>query len=317
MPGKKRLFIVCAIDADIFPQVRNARPRSNRARWDASVVDSLRHQYTRVELLAVKNGDLTSLSKLQSSGAQLVFNLALSATPLEAAFAACVEFAGLRLTGSGMAAIALANDKTRSRRLLASAGVRVPRFVVLAPGAKPESIDLTPPVIVKPALQGSSWGIARDSVVMTRKDVLDRARRIWDRFDEPAVADEFIHGREFRVGLVELTGKRFQIAGIGEWSFPEAGRGFRIEGSKHRIKMLRPSTQPATLRNEIIAIAHTAFDTLGVRGYASLDVRLDELDRVTVLEVNANPGISSDSPIWATGGFNKLVRHIVDAALRE
>jgi D-alanine-D-alanine ligase len=318
MPQKKRLFVVCAIDADIFPQVESGSPRWNRAKWDASVADSLRRLYTRVELMAVNAGDLTALSTLRSSGAKLVFNLALSATPLEAAFAACVEFAGLRCTGSGMVAIGLANDKIRSRMLLAAAGVRVPRFVVLAPGANPDQIDLTPPVFVKPALQGSSWGISRDSKVMTRKAILDRARRIWERFDEPAVADEFVQGRELRVGLVEGAGKRFEIAGIGEWSFAEAGRGFRIEGDhkNQKLKILRPAQMPARLRNEIIAIAQKSFETLGIRGYASLDVRVDELGRVTVLEVNANPGISSDSPIWAARGFDRIVRLIVDAALR-
>ena len=318
MPRKKKLFVVCAIDADIFPQVESGHPRWKRAKWDASVADSLRRHYTRVELLSVKGGDLTGLSTLRASGAQLVFNLALSATPLEPAFAACVEFAGLACTGSSMRAIALANDKIRSRMLLAAAGVRVPRFVLLAPGANPAHIDLTPPLFVKPALQGSSWGIARDSVVMTREAVLDRARRIWERFDEPAVADEFVHGREFRVGLIEGAGKRFQFAGIGAWTFREAARGFRIEGdhkSQH-MRIIRPSELPETLRNEFMAIAQTSFEILGIRGYASLDLRVDELGRVTVLEVNANPGISSDSPLWSSRGFDRNVRMIVEASRR-
>jgi D-alanine-D-alanine ligase len=318
MPRKKRLFVVCAIDADIFPQVESGHPRWKRAKWDASVADSLRRLCTRVELMSVKSGDLSALSSLRTSGAQLVFNLALSATPLEAAFAACVEFAGLRCTGSGMVAIGLANDKIRSRMLLASAGIRVPRFIVLAPGANPGQIDLTPPVFVKPALQGSSWGISRDSKVMTRKAILDRARRIWERFDEPAVADEFVQGREFRVGLIEGPGKRFQFAGIGVWTFREAAGGFRIEGDhkSQRMKVIPPSQLPASLRSELIAIAQTSFDILGIRGYASLDLRVDELGRVTVLEVNANPGISSDSPLWSSRGFDRNVRLIVEAALR-
>ena len=64
------------------------------------------------------------------------------------------------------------------------------------------------------------------------------------------------------------------------------------------------------------AIAQTAFDTLGIRGYASLDLRLDSFGRLTVLEVNANPGVSSDSTVWAARGFDRIIRHIVDAALR-
>jgi D-alanine-D-alanine ligase len=318
VPRKKNLFVVCAVDSDVLGQICSGHLRWNRAKWDASVIDSLRRLCRRVEVIGVKGGTPTGLSELHAEGAQLVFNLALSATPLEPAFAACVQFAGLRCTGSAMLPLALANDKIRSRMLLAAAGIRVPRFVVLAPGANPGEIDLTPPIIVKPAYQGSSWGIARDSVVMTREDVLDRAGRIWERFDEPAVADEFIRGRELRAGMVEGSRKRFEIAGIGEWSFQQAADGFRIEGShkNQRVHVMRPSQLPSELRANIIALAQKAFDTLGIRGYASLDLRLDELGRLTVLEVNANPGISSDSPVWAARGFDRIVRMIVEAALR-
>jgi D-alanine-D-alanine ligase len=317
VPRKKKLFVVCAVDADVEAQIRSGRPRWNRAKWDASVVDALRRLCTRVEVIGVKHGDLSALAQYASSDA-VIFNLALSATPLESMFAACVQYAGLRCTGSGMIALALANDKIRSRMLLAAAGIRVPRFVVLAPDANPGEIDLTPPIIVKPAWQGSAWGISRDSVVMTREDVLDRARRIWERFEEPAVADEFIRGRELRAGMVEGPKKRFQIAGIGEWSFQQAGDGFRMEGShkNQRVHIMRRSQLPAALRADIIALAQKAFDTIGIRGYASLDLRLDELGRLTVLEVNANPGISSDSPVWSASGFDRIVQMIVEAALR-
>ncbi|HEX3066973.1 MAG TPA: hypothetical protein VHX14_00235 [Thermoanaerobaculia bacterium] len=317
MPRKRKLFVVCAVDADVEGQVRSGHPRWNRAKWDASVVEALRRHYTRVEIIGVRASDLSALARYASSDA-LIFNLAFSATPLEPVFAACVQFAGLRFTGSGMLAIALANDKIRSRRLLAAEGIRVPRFIVLEPGANPDRIDLTPPVIVKPAWQGSSWGITRDSVVTTRKGVLDLAKRIWDRFDEPAVADEFIEGRELRAGFVEGASGKFQIAGIGEWSFPEGARGVRTEKSRknQRLEMLRPSQLPASLRSEIIAIAQRSFDTIGIRGYGSLDMRLDDLGRITVLEVNANPGISSDSPIWSARGFDRIVRMIVEAAPR-
>src|SRR5438105_1752732 len=134
MPQKKNLFVVCAVDADVYGPIRSGHPRSDREKWDASVYESLRKLYTRVDLMAVKAGDMAALAALRSSGARVVFNLALSATAFEPAFAACVEYAGLRCTGSGMLAIALANDKIRSRMLLRDAGIRVPRFVALAPG---------------------------------------------------------------------------------------------------------------------------------------------------------------------------------------
>src|SRR5205823_2286361 len=101
-----------------------------------------------------------------------------------------------------------------------------------------------------------------------------------------------------------------QIAGVAAWSFPEGARGFRIEGGakNNYLRLLHAPQLRARLRGEIVAIAQTAFETLGIRGYATLDLRLDDLDRLTVLEVNANPGVSSDSPIWAARGFERTIR---------
>jgi D-alanine-D-alanine ligase len=312
---KQKRFVLCAVDADVVGQIRSGRLRWSRARWDASVADSLRRQYTRVEVIGVENGSTAGWPAVEATGADVVFNLALSAMSPEAAFAAFLESAGLRSTGSGLLAIALSNDKIRSRMLLAAAGVRVPRFVALPPGADPGQIDLTPPVIVKPACQASAHGVSRASVVMTRREVLDRARRIWRRFGEPAVCDEFVRGRELRAGFVEGPRKRFQAAGIAEYSFAEGENGFRIEGDRAGQRLRTSRISPA-LRTEITAIAQTACDTLGVRGYASLDLRLDSFGRFTVLEVNANPGLSSDSTVWAARGFDRNIRDIVDAALR-
>ena len=267
-----------------------------------------------VDVIGVESGSTAGWPALEKIGPDVVFNLALSAMSSEAAFVAFLESAGLRSTGSGMLAIALSNDKIRSRMLLAAAGVRVPRFIALPPGANPRTFDLTPPVIVKPAGQASAHGVSRASVVMTRHEALDRARRIWRRFDEPAVCDEFVRGRELRVGFVEGPRKRARIAGIAEYVFADGEDGFRIEGRKSQ--RLRTSRLSPALRTEMTAIAQTAWDTLGIRGYASLDLRLDSLGRFTVLEVNANPGLSSDSTVWAARGFDRNIRDIVDAALR-
>ena len=104
------------------------------------MVDALRRLYTRVDVIGVEDGSTAGWPALEEIGPDVVFNLALSALSSEAAFVAFLESAGLRSTGSGMLAIALSNDKIRSRMLLAAAGVRVPRFVALAPGANPRAV---------------------------------------------------------------------------------------------------------------------------------------------------------------------------------
>src|SRR6185295_3422626 len=103
-----------------------------------------------------------------------VFNLAFSAHPFESGFAGALELLGIPFTGSGALGIGLANDKVRSRRLLALAGLPVPRFVELGQTSRPAAVDFGPPFIVKPAALGNSRGIDRHSVVNSYSQALKR-----------------------------------------------------------------------------------------------------------------------------------------------
>ena len=84
---------------------------------------------------------------------------------------------------------------------------------------------------------------------------------------------------------------------------------------RQRMAGLRPEALPAALRSEIRRIGQIACETIGLRGYGSLDVRIDRFGRVTVIEVNANPGLSGDSPVWGRRRFDLTLRQIVNAVL--
>jgi D-alanine-D-alanine ligase len=319
-----RLSVACAIDEDIAGQIRTAKPTLIRARYDLSVVQALRSNYSEVNIISVVKGSRT-LDELVRLRPDVVFNLAFCTLPLEASFAGCLEMLGIPYTGSGPSGLTLASDKVRSRHLLRLAGVRVPRFVELAPG-QTTTIDLAPPLIVKPVSLASSAGIYADSVVRTHKDVLRLARRIWKRFGVSAVCDEFIVGREFRIGMVETTKGVPKIAGITEWRFDTAlpGWGYKTEAIRINPRVRRAHHVTRGLAElsrrkiaELAAIARTAMTVLDVRGYATVDVRIDESERVTVIEVNPNPGLWSGSAIWSNPSFELNIRRIVNSGLRR
>ena len=98
---KQKLFVLCAVDADLVGQIRSGRLRWYRARWDGSVVDALRRLYTRVDVIGVENGSTAGWSAFEGTGADVVFNLALSAVSSEAAFVAFLEAAGSALDRIG------------------------------------------------------------------------------------------------------------------------------------------------------------------------------------------------------------------------
>ncbi|HEX7193014.1 MAG TPA: hypothetical protein VF381_15700 [Thermoanaerobaculia bacterium] len=316
------LSIACVVDHRVGGAISGARISSAFASYDASVLEALCRLYHPVHLVRAYADSTRTLEELRSLRPDVVFNLAFSATPMEAPFAGALGLLGIPFTGSGPGAIALANDKVRSRTLLRAGGVPVPKFVALAPGSKPR-IDFDPPYIVKPTASAASAGVYADSVVKTRSAVGRLAARIWERFEQPAVCDEFIIGREIRVGAVDDATGTPRLTGLAEWGFVD-GWGFKTEAIRSnprvrqaqqvtcgRVKMTRQMTR------DLRRLIRDSMRILGVTGYATMDVRVDSQERMYVLELNANPGLWAGGALWNRPTFDANIRRVVQSALRR
>ena len=327
------LSIACLIDPDVAGQIRsglgsnaqgsNVQGSNDRVSYDLSVIQALRRLYRRVDLVEAVEGSSRTMDELMRMKPDVVFNLACSTLPIEGSFTGCLEVLGIPYTGSGAVGIALANDKVRCRHLMRAAGVRVPRFVELVPG-RPIEVDLTPPLIVKPVASAGCAGIHADSLARTEGEVARLARRIWHRFGTAALCDEFVLGREFRIGTIE-TRKGMRPIGITEWKFGDAapGWGFKTQTIVNNLRVRRARRVSRALailsrrdRHLLAETAQAAMAALDIRGYATMDARMDDMGRVSVLEVNSNPGLWSGSSIWSNPSFDRNIKRIVDAARR-
>lgn len=315
------LSVACVVDHRVGGAISGSRISSAFASYDASVLEALCRLYRPVHLVRAYPDSTRTLDELRSIRPDVVFNLAFSATPLEAPFAGALGLLGVPFTGSSPGAIALANDKVRSRTLLRAGGVPVPKFVALPPGVKPR-IDFDPPYIVKPVESAASAGVYADSVVKTRSAVGRLAERIWTRFGQPAVCDEFIVGREIRVGAVDDANGTPRMTGVAEWGFTD-GWGFKTEAirinprvrtaqrvTRARVKMTRQMTR------ELQRLIRNSMRILGVTGYSTMDVRVDAEGRIYVLELNSNPGLWAGGALWGRPTFHTNIRRIVQSALR-
>jgi D-alanine-D-alanine ligase len=315
------LSVACVVDHRVGGAISGSRISSAFASYDASVLEALCRLYRPVHLVRAHDNSIRTLDELRSLRPDVVFNLAFSATPLEAPFAGALGLLGIPFTGSGAAAIALANDKVRSRTLLRAGGVSVPKFVAIDPGSKPR-IDFDPPYIVKPACSAASAGVYADSVVKTRSAVGRLAARIWKRFEQAAVCDEFIVGREIRVGAVDDADGTPRVTGFAEWGFAD-GWGFKTEAIRinPRVRQAQRVTRDRVnmkrqLTLELQRLIRASMRILGVTGYATMDVRVDAEERIYVLELNSNPGLWAGGVLWSRPAFDANIRRIVESALR-
>jgi D-alanine-D-alanine ligase len=201
-----------------------------------------------------------------------------------------LELLGIPYTGSGVMASAIGMDKWRTKLLWRAAGLPTADWEILTAGSDFAAVEkkLGMPIFVKPAREGSSIGMSKVTEAGTLKAAYETAAE----HDELVLAEKFIDGAEFTVGI------------LGSTALPL----IRLETAKEKAfydfeaKYLRSDTQyhcPAGLSDvQEMALRHLALDAFGLidgRGWGRVDVMLDSLGNPYLLEVNTSPGMTDHS----------------------
>lgn len=222
-----------------------------------------------------------------------------------------LEQRGVAYTGCGVQASYDSFDKVRSKEIFVAAGVPSARYeVVTAKGAR--RVTLPPPVVVKPAKQGSSVGVALVREVGAMAAALDEAFR----YDDQVVVEEFIDGRELTVGI--LGDRALPVVEVRvKAGFYDYQNKYTKGASEYDV----PANLPEPVAAEVQRVALAAFRAAGCRDYSRVDVMLRRSDnRPFVLEINTLPGMTETSLLpkaaAAVGiGFETLCSRMVTMAL--
>lgn len=220
---------------------------------------------------------------------------------------------GFVFTGANAAALELCEDKHRVKRRLLKSGIPTPQWrMVDSPRCEEWNCF---PAIVKAAYQHCSEGITPDSVVMSRENLRERIACVLDTYNEPALVEDFIDGREFHVSLwgngqiqmlppVEMDFSAFSDIHDRLCTYDAKF----VPDSKHykEIKTLLPSPLDGKARRGLKNVAAAAFKAVGCRDYARIDIRLRD-GVFYVLDVNPNADISADASMACAaelGGYS-------------
>jgi D-alanine-D-alanine ligase len=218
-----------------------------------------------------------------------------------------LEALGIPFTGAGLEAMIHSTSKPASKRLLALGGVATPAWMpAAAAAAAPPEFPAT--WIVKNAWEHASIGLDDESVVADA-DALRRAigRRAAAEGLGNLFIEEFVDGREFNLSVLGRRGAEPEVLPPAEIRFVEfpAGKprmvGYKAkwdEGSPEFGRTPRAFEFPprdAALLADLAAIAGRCWALFGLRGHARVDFRVDGSGAPWVLEVNANPCLSSDA----------------------
>jgi D-alanine-D-alanine ligase len=283
------------------------------------------------------NGDLTRLIVfLQEKDPDLIFNLCESIgndAVHEMHVAGLYELLGVPYTGAGAFALGTCLNKIRTKEILSHHKIPTPRFGVYKHinEVNIDDLELNFPLIVKPSREDASIGIENSSVVANVASLRKRIRHIFQTYDQPALVEEYIEGREVNVAII--GNKRPIVLPISEIDFTALPSGYPkivtynakwMEGTEEYsgTKGICPADIPVDLERKVKELALRAYRVMGLRDYGRVDIRLDKSMQPFVLEVNPNPDIS-DSAGFARSAhayglsFDEAVNKIVEYALER
>ena len=273
--------------------------------------------------------DLLDLAEKDFVGALVAGNYDVAFVALHGAYGedGCIqgllEILHIPYTFSGVAASAAASEKQIAKALFASAGIRAPRGVDLPVGAEltSEQVDelveeLGLPLFVKPAANGSSFGISRVTDRAALNDAIAAAGAAGGR----VLVEECVEGMEITVPVIgNEDAHALPIVEI------VTGAEFYDLKVKYEPSSLH-HVIPARLEPGVYAraqeLAVRAHKVLGCRGCSRSDFIVTAAGEPVILETNTIPGMTANSllPDSARHGgieFPELCARFVECALGE
>ncbi len=253
----------------------------------------------------------------------LVFNIAegLRGFGRESQVPAVLEAFDIPYTFSDPLVSALTLHKGLAKRVLRDCGVAVTPFCEVARVEEVNQVDLPFPLFVKPIAEGTAKGIDGTSKVDDRACLERACRRVIEQFNQPALVEPYLPGREFTVGVTG-TGAEAEAVGTLEVELLTGAEPHSYTYvNKERCEALcRFPLAPDSWRRKAEPLAVAAWRALNCRDGGRIDLRADKDGKLYVLEINTLPGLHpthSDLPMACTAigiPYVELIDRIVTSA---
>ncbi|MBI5527082.1 MAG: ATP-grasp domain-containing protein [Deltaproteobacteria bacterium] len=216
-----------------------------------------------------------------------------------------MEKHGIVYTGSGPGAIETCLDKFAVKKVFQRHGIPTPGASLIKSAVRNGHFrNINFPLIIKPVHEDASIGIAPASVVQNERDALDRARYLIRELEQPAMAEEFIEGREISVavwGNFPPTPVESSEIDFSELP-PELPKIVTYNSKWNKespeycgTKPICPARIDEDLKARVFDIAVRAFAATGCRDYGRVDMRVSKAGQPYVVDVNPNPDLSPDA----------------------
>lgn len=234
-------------------------------------------------------------------------------------------------TGSGSFASAIGMNKALAKDIFKKANIKTPPHILVSTHSKEISDGeiarlfrtFSPPVVVKPVSGGSSFGVTLVKTLSALSSALHTANQ---HGGGTVMIEEYIHGREATVGVIEgYRGHDFYaLPPIEIRPHAEKGKTFYDYEAKYEDKsdIVVPSTFTKEEKLELEDMARRVHKALGLRHYSRTDFIVSPRRGIYVLEVNTLPGLTDHScvpkALEAVGAsLSHFLDHIIQLSIKK
>jgi D-alanine-D-alanine ligase len=258
--------------------------------------------------------DAAILERLRTGGFDRVFIMLHGRGGEDGQIQGALQTIGLPYTGSGVLGSALGMDKYRCKLAWQGSGLPTPPFALLRSETDlPQAEAVGFPLMVKPAHEGSSIGMARANDPAE----LAQAWRVAAVYDDLVIAERWITGAEYTCSV--LQGEALPLICL---ETPRTFYDYEAKYSAETTRYVCPCGLPPEEEARLQAVAYAAFDAVGASGWGRVDFIVDAAGSPYLLEVNTVPGMTDHSlvPMAALArglDFDELVWRILETSLDQ
>jgi D-alanine-D-alanine ligase len=288
----------------------SAAERPVSLRSGAAVFAALQRQGVDVVAVDVTGSVIDALAKVK---ADRVFNIIHGRGGEDGVLQGVLQVLGLPYTGSGVLASALSMDKLRTKLCWQGYGLPTPKWHLLKDGGDVDPCieKLGFPVIVKPALEGSSIGMSK---AKNRAELL-KALAVASKYQCDVYAEAWVTGKEYTVAIlnsVALPAIRLETPN----EFYDYEAKYKATTTQYHCPCGLSDEDEVRLQN----LAVSASQVIGVKGWSRVDVFIDSAGDTQLIEINTVPGMTDHSLVpmaakQAGLSFEQLVWRILETSI--
>lgn len=336
-------------ESDSFPAVVSPNPNSSSqkinsemdqyAEWDTwETINAVKDAISIYNNVSLIEANEEAYNKFREIKPDIVFNIAEGANGVsrEAQIPAMLDMLKIPYTGSDALTLAICLDKARTKEILSYYKVPTAKFFVADKIEDAKNHKLNFPMIVKPISEGSGKGIYASSFVHNNNELEREIERITSEYDQSALVEEFLPGREFTVAILGNNGDTKVLPAI-EMRYDKYPEGtaplysyeakWILDTKENDFNVFDcPANITKELEQKINKVCLDTYKVLKCRDWSRIDLRLDKNGEPNIIEINPLPGIipdpneNSSFPKAARAAgieYNDMINHVLVSGVKR